>query len=80
MGIDEPGWHFQIPFVDTVIGLNIVERPDVIDKLAAMTADALSDSVEYAQKAGMNDYVTKPVKQEALEKVLLRFSGYSTES
>jgi membrane protease subunit HflK len=39
IGIDQPGWHFQIPFVDTVIGLNIVERPSVIEKLAAMTAD-----------------------------------------
>ena len=39
MGIDQPGWHAQIPFVDTVIGLNIVERPDMIEKLAAMTAD-----------------------------------------
>jgi regulator of protease activity HflC (stomatin/prohibitin superfamily) len=39
MGIDQPGWHIQIPFVDTVIGLNIVERPGKIDQLAAMTAD-----------------------------------------
>jgi len=39
IGVDQPGWHFQIPFVDTVIGLNIVERPNLIEKLAAMTAD-----------------------------------------
>jgi len=39
VGIDEPGWHFQIPFVDTVIGLNVVERPGLIEQLAAMTAD-----------------------------------------
>jgi membrane protease subunit HflK len=39
IGIDLPGWHFQIPFVDTVIGLNVVERPGLIDKLSAMTAD-----------------------------------------
>ncbi len=39
VGIDQPGWHFQIPFVDTVIGLNVVERPGVIDQLSAMTAD-----------------------------------------
>jgi membrane protease subunit HflK len=39
IGIDQPGWHFQIPFVDTVIGLNVVERPGMIEKLAAMTAD-----------------------------------------
>jgi regulator of protease activity HflC (stomatin/prohibitin superfamily) len=39
IGIDQPGWHAQIPFVDTVIGLNVVERPGLIEKLAAMTAD-----------------------------------------
>lgn len=39
IGIDLPGWHTQIPFVDTVIGLNVVERPGMIEKLAAMTAD-----------------------------------------
>ncbi len=39
IGIDQPGWHTQIPFVDTVIGLNVVERPGMIEKLAAMTAD-----------------------------------------
>jgi regulator of protease activity HflC (stomatin/prohibitin superfamily) len=39
IGIDQPGWHVQIPFVDTVIALYVIERPGVIDKLAAMTAD-----------------------------------------
>ena len=39
IGIDQPGWHAQIPFVDTVIGLNVVERPGMIESLAAMTAD-----------------------------------------
>jgi len=45
VGIDQPGWHFQIPFVDTVIGLNVVERPGVIEKLAAMTADDVTMDV-----------------------------------
>jgi regulator of protease activity HflC (stomatin/prohibitin superfamily) len=45
VGIDQPGWHVQIPFVDTVIGLNIVERPGLIDKLAAMTADDVTMDV-----------------------------------
>jgi regulator of protease activity HflC (stomatin/prohibitin superfamily) len=39
VGIDEPGWHIQIPFVDTVITLFVIERPGAIEKLAAMTAD-----------------------------------------
>lgn len=45
VGIDLPGWHFQIPFVDTVIGLNVSERPGTIDNLAAMTADDVTMDV-----------------------------------
>lgn len=45
VGIDQPGWHFQIPFVDTVIGLNVVERPGLVDQLAAMTADDVTMDV-----------------------------------
>lgn len=39
VSIDKPGWHIQIPFVDTVIPVMIIERSGMIDKLAAMTAD-----------------------------------------
>ena len=37
--IDQPGWHVQIPFVDTVIAVMIIERSGMIESLAAMTAD-----------------------------------------
>ena len=39
IGVDQPGWHIQIPFVDTVVGVMIIERSGMIEKLAAMTAD-----------------------------------------
>jgi regulator of protease activity HflC (stomatin/prohibitin superfamily) len=39
VGIDEPGWHLRIPFVDTVIGVMVIERSGMVDKLSAMTAD-----------------------------------------
>lgn len=39
VGLDEPGWHIQIPFVDTVIGVDVIERSGTIEQLAAMTAD-----------------------------------------
>jgi regulator of protease activity HflC (stomatin/prohibitin superfamily) len=45
VGIDQPGWHIQIPFVDTVIALNVIERSGTIDKLAAMTADDVTMDV-----------------------------------
>ena len=45
LAIDEPGWHIQIPFVDTVIGVTVIERSWMIDQLAAMTADDVTMDV-----------------------------------
>jgi regulator of protease activity HflC (stomatin/prohibitin superfamily) len=45
VGIDEPGWHVQVPFVDTVITLFVIERSGAIEKLAAMTADDVTMDV-----------------------------------
>lgn len=39
IGMDEPGWHFKIPFVDTVIAVMVIERSGFIENLPAMTAD-----------------------------------------
>jgi regulator of protease activity HflC (stomatin/prohibitin superfamily) len=43
--VDQPGWHFQIPFVDTVIKVMVIERSGTIDQLAAMTADDVTMDV-----------------------------------
>lgn len=45
IGVDEPGWHVGIPFVDTVIGLLVIERSGTIDSLAAMTSDDVTMNV-----------------------------------
>jgi regulator of protease activity HflC (stomatin/prohibitin superfamily) len=45
VGIDEPGWHFKIPFADTIIALFVIERSGTIEKLAAMTADDVTMDV-----------------------------------
>jgi regulator of protease activity HflC (stomatin/prohibitin superfamily) len=57
VGIDEPGWHFKIPFVDTVIGLGITERPGTIDQLAVMTADDVTMDVSLLYTYRVNDPV-----------------------
>ena len=60
LGIDEPGWHIQIPFVDTVIGVMVIERSGTVDKLAVMTADDVTMDVSllYTYK------VTDPVRYQ----------------
>ncbi len=82
VGIDQPGWHFQIPFVDTVIGLNVVERPGVIDQLSAMTADdvtmdisllytyRVADPVRYALEVTNPDNIVAGFVQGTLRDVI----------
>jgi len=43
--VDEPGWHVQIPFVDTVIGVIVSEQYGEIAQLAAMTSDEVTMDV-----------------------------------
>jgi membrane protease subunit HflK len=58
--IDQPGWHVQIPFVDTMIPVIVIERSGTIDKLGAMTADDVTMDVSllYTYK------VTDPVRYQ----------------
>jgi membrane protease subunit HflK len=58
--VDQPGWHVQIPFVDTVIPVIVIERSGTIDSLAAMTADDVTMNVSllYTYK------VTDPVRYQ----------------
>jgi regulator of protease activity HflC (stomatin/prohibitin superfamily) len=38
---DAPGWHLQIPFVDTVIIVKVNERLGYVERISAVTADNL---------------------------------------
>jgi membrane protease subunit HflK len=82
IGIDQPGWHYQIPFVDTVIGLNVVERPAEIDQLSAMTADdvtmdisllytyRVSDPVRYALEVSSPELIVEGFVEGTLRDVV----------
>jgi len=45
IGVDEPGWHIQIPFVDTVIGVVVSEQYGEIAQLEAITSDEVTMDV-----------------------------------
>lgn len=60
VGLDEPGWHIQIPFVDTVIQVIVIERSGTIDQLAAMTADDVTMDVSLLYTYRVED----PVKYQ----------------
>lgn len=39
IAVDQPGWHVQIPFWDTVILVRVNERLGYVDQISAMTSD-----------------------------------------
>jgi regulator of protease activity HflC (stomatin/prohibitin superfamily) len=57
IGVDQPGWHIQIPFVDTVIGVTVIERSGMIEELAVMTADDVTMDVSLLYTYRVNDPV-----------------------
>lgn len=43
--VEQPGWHIQIPLVDTVIIVTVNERLGYVERLAAMTSDNVTMDV-----------------------------------
>lgn len=42
LAVDEPGWHAQIPYVDTVIFVKVSERLGYVERISTATADNLT--------------------------------------
>ncbi len=45
LGVQEPGWHAQIPLVDTVIIVKVNERLGYVERIPAMTSDNVTMDV-----------------------------------
>ena len=71
--IDEPGWHVQIPFVDTVIPVIVIERSGTIDQLAAMTADDVTMDVSLLFTYRVTDPVRYQLEVLDPEKIVSGF-------
>ncbi len=73
IAVDEPGWHVQIPFVDTVIGVDVSEQLGEIAQLAAMTSDQVTMDVSLVYTYRVTD--PKTYRLEILEprEIVARF-------
>ena len=73
ISIDEPGWHFQIPFVDTVIGLIVSEQLGEIEQLAAMTSDEVTMDVSLIYTYNVTDPVQYQLEVLEPKPIISRF-------
>ena len=73
IAVDEPGWHVQIPFVDTVIGVVVSEQYGEIAQLAAMTSDEVTMDVSLVYTYRVTD--PKKYQLEVVEpkEIIARF-------
>ena len=73
ISIDEPGWHIQVPFVDTVIKIYVIERSGMIENLATMTADDVTMDVSLLYTYRVSDPVRYQLEVLDPEKIVAGF-------
>lgn len=73
LNVDEPGWHFQIPFVDTVIGVVVSEQLGEIEQLEAMTSDEVTMDVSLLFTYRVTDPVQYQLEVVKPEPIVSRF-------
>ena len=71
--IDEPGWHFRIPMVDTTIGIRINERPGTVEQLAAMTSDDVTMDVSLMYTYRVTDPVRYALEVDDPDRIVSEF-------
>jgi CheY-like chemotaxis protein len=71
----------QMPVMDGLEASRRIRQSDDISNIyiVAMTANAMSGDREKCMEAGMNDYITKPIRIEQLQAALEKFSKIRKE-
>ncbi len=73
LAVDEPGWHVQIPYVDTVIIVKVNERLGYVERISAVTADNLSMIVSLQYTYRVTDPRTFALEVDDPERILFEF-------
>jgi regulator of protease activity HflC (stomatin/prohibitin superfamily) len=73
MAVDEPGWHAQIPFWDTVIIVKVNERLGYIDQICAVTSDDLTMVVSLQYTYRVTDPSRFALDVDDPERILFEF-------
>ena len=73
LAVDEPGWHVQIPYVDTVIIVKVNERLGYVERISAVTADNLTMVVSLQYTYKVTDPRTYALAVDDPERILFEF-------
>ena len=73
IGVEGPGWHVQIPLVDTVIIVTVNERLGYVEQVAAMTSDDVTMNVSLQYTYRVTDPETFALQIEDPERIIFEF-------
>ncbi len=73
LGTDQPGWHVQIPYWDTVVIVKVNERLGYVDQIAANTSDDLSMVVSLQYTYRVTDPARFALDVDDPERILFEF-------
>jgi membrane protease subunit HflK len=70
---DQPGWHVQVPYVDTVIVVKVNERLGYVERINAVTADNLTMVISFQYTYRVTDAQTFALSVDDPERILFEF-------
>jgi membrane protease subunit HflK len=73
LAVDEPGWHLQIPYVDTVVIVKVNERLGYVERISTVTADSLSMVVSLQYTYRVTEPRTFALDVDDPERILFEF-------
>jgi membrane protease subunit HflK len=73
VSIDDPGWHVQLPLVDTVIIVTVNERLGYVERVAAMTSDDVTMDVSLQYTYRVTDPKTFALQVADPERIIFEF-------
>ena len=73
IAVDEPGWHIQLPLVDTVIIVTVSERLGYVERVPAMTSDDVTKDVSLQYTYRVTDPKTFALQVDDSERIIFEF-------
>ena len=73
VSVDDPGWHVQIPLVDTVIIVKVNERLGYVEQVPAMTSDDVTMDVSLQYTYRVSDPQRFALEVDDPERIIFEF-------